>query len=90
MGRKKWSKRSNEGKIRTKSRSFCATRRLLRDVAEKNEAELTILSGNAKLDITSSVRKTHLLVRFPGTAIKLMLRTRKDFKYLSVAEWEAL
>jgi len=63
---------------------------LLRDVAEKNEAELTLLSGYAKLDISQTVRKTRLEVPFPGTAIKLRLWTRKDFHYLDVAEWEAL
>jgi len=63
---------------------------LLRDVAEKNEAELTILSGQAKIDITKTVRKTRMEVQFPGTAVKLKLRTRRDFSYLSVDEWEAL
>ncbi|MCX6639168.1 MAG: ATP-binding protein [bacterium] len=63
---------------------------LLRDVAEKNEAELTILSGHAKIDISKSIRRTYIESPFSGTAVKLTLRTRKDFYYISVADWEAL
>lgn len=63
---------------------------LLRDVAEKNDAQLTILSGRAKIDITRTIRRTQLPIGFSGTAIELMLRTRQDFHYLTGAEWEAL
>ncbi len=63
---------------------------LLRDVAEKNEAVLTILSGKAKVDISNTIIRTSLDIGFPGTAVKLMLRTRKEFYYTDVKSWEAL
>ncbi len=63
---------------------------LLRDVAEKNEAELTILSGRAKVDISKSVESSTLDVGFPGTVVKFKLKTKRDFYYISVADWEAL
>jgi hypothetical protein len=63
---------------------------LLRDVAEKNEAVLSILSGKAKVDISNTIEKTPLDIGFPGTVVKLMLRTRKDFYYTDVTGWDAL
>jgi hypothetical protein len=63
---------------------------LLRDVAQKNEADLTIISGHARVDISKEIRTSRLSVAFPGTIVKFKLRTRKDFHYLDVAGWEAL
>lgn len=63
---------------------------LLRDVAQKNEAELTILSGMANIDISQGVEHNPMYWPFNGTAIELKLRTRKDFYYTDVATWEAL
>ncbi|TKJ42495.1 hypothetical protein CEE37_02075 [candidate division LCP-89 bacterium B3_LCP] len=63
---------------------------LLRDVAEKNEASLTILSGKAKMDISKDIKKTLLDIAFPGTMVNLSIKTRRDFYYLSTSDWEEL
>jgi len=63
---------------------------VMRDVTQKNEAQLTILSGKAKIDITKSIKCSELTTSFRGTAIELMLRTRQNFQYLTVSDWEAI
>ncbi|HHC25486.1 MAG TPA: ATP-binding protein [Desulfobacterales bacterium] len=82
--------RSSEYGVSSKAEDRGIGLYLLRDVAEKNEAELTVLSGTAKIDISQKVKRTRLNTPFPGTAIKLMLKTRREFYYIDVADWEAL
>ena len=63
---------------------------ILRDVVEKNEGSLSILSGNALVEFTSEVKGKSLTVPFSGTVIKLTLRTRREFYYIDLASWEEL
>jgi len=63
---------------------------ILRDVVEKNEGILSILSGNALVDISKKIKGNELSFSFLGTIIKLTLKTRKEFYYIDVASWEEL
>lgn len=63
---------------------------LMRDVAEKNEGSLSILSGNALIEISSTIERVTLGTKFHGVVLKFVLRTKKDFYYIDTAGWEAL
>jgi len=63
---------------------------IMRDVAEKNDGSLSILSGNAIIDISSTIKRINFNVGFPGTVIKLTLKTKENFYYIDVGGWEAL
>lgn len=63
---------------------------ILRDVAEKNDGTLSILSGQALVEISSQVKPLELSNGFPGTIIKLRLMTKKKFHFKDVSTWEEL
>lgn len=63
---------------------------ILRDVVEKNEGTLSILSGKALVEISSQVECHELSTDFPGTIIKLFLKTKKNFYYIDRGSWEEL
>lgn len=63
---------------------------ILRDVVEKNEGTLTLISVSGSVEFSCEVKKRQLKNHFNGTIIKLMLRTKKEFHYIDTAGWEAL
>ncbi len=83
-------KLSSEYGVSSKSEDRGIGLYILRDVVEKNEGSLSILSGYGLLEINSESKNKDINFHFPGTVIKLLLRTRMDFRYLDVASWDEL
>jgi hypothetical protein len=65
---------------------------LLRDTVEKNAgASLAILSEKGLVEVTEKgIKRTPLSRRFGGTIVKLRLRTKERFKFVSISDWDSL
>ncbi len=63
---------------------------ILRDVVENNSGKLSICSGKAFMEISDELVKRDLEISYPGTAIELMLKTKRDFYYIDAASWDEL
>jgi anti-sigma regulatory factor (Ser/Thr protein kinase) len=64
---------------------------LLADTVTRNEgASFGILSGNARVEIMKDQTRKQPSAKFNGTIVKLRLRTRQHFNFISVRDWESL
>ncbi len=65
---------------------------LMSDTVSKNAgAEFSVLSGNALIKVShEGIAERHITAPMKGTVVKLKLKTKERFNFISVSEWEEL